>query len=65
MAVGISQTAPPFFFFSFFFSDKRGIKNTHIATWTDGWMDGKLDLPVPASSTPATSKEDYTHIRSF
>jgi hypothetical protein len=28
-------------------------------------MDGKLDLPVPASSTPATSKEDYTHIRSF
>jgi hypothetical protein len=51
--------------FPFFFSDKRGIKNTHIATWTDGWMDGKLDLPVPASSTPATSKEDYTHIRSF
>jgi len=28
-------------------------------------MDGKLDLRVPASSTPATSKEDYTHIRSF
>lgn len=49
--------------FLFFFSDKRGIKNTHIATWTDGWMNGKLDLPVPASSTPATSKEDYTHIR--
>jgi hypothetical protein len=24
--------------FPFFFSDKRGIKNTHIATWTDGWM---------------------------
>jgi hypothetical protein len=42
----------------------RGESNTH--SYTDGWMAGPLLIVVPASSsTPATSKEDYTHIRSF